>query len=260
MPNLRTPAAIYTDEHARLDPTLAGIARAAVAGDQAAVERLLRALSPEVVWTCGSSSGPARALPRTLPRTPCSTSPVGFTACATRIPSAPGRCESRPSAPTRSRGASGCSGSGARRLRSPSSATPAPIRHAIASESRISAAVRVLVVGTGGVGAAVAAVARRRDFFERMTFADLDLERGRRAVVGGAATAASPPPHVDASDRDALAALLARERRRRRRQRVRPALQPADLRRRVRGRLHLPRHGDDAVAAAPRAPATSSRA
>ena len=41
---------------------------------------------------------------------------------------------------------------------------------------------KVLVIGTGGVGAAVAAVAQRRDFFERMTFADLD-PAGRRAVV-----------------------------------------------------------------------------
>src|ERR1051325_7672498 len=33
---------------------------------------------------------------------------------------------------------------------------------------------KILVVGTGGVGAAVAAVAQRRSFFERMVFADLD--------------------------------------------------------------------------------------
>ena len=41
---------------------------------------------------------------------------------------------------------------------------------------------KVLVVGTGGVGAAVAAVAKRRDFFERMTFADLDPARPRELV------------------------------------------------------------------------------
>ncbi len=53
---------------------------------------------------------------------------------------------------------------------------------------------KVLVVGTGGVGAAVAAVAKRRDFFERMTFADLDPARpqalvdarGRRPLRRGA--------------------------------------------------------------------------
>ena len=41
---------------------------------------------------------------------------------------------------------------------------------------------RVLVVGAGGVGAAVAAVASRRDFFERMIFADVDEGRARAAV------------------------------------------------------------------------------
>src|SRR5438046_31485 len=40
---------------------------------------------------------------------------------------------------------------------------------------------RILVVGAGGVGSAVAAVARRRRFFELMTFADID---GRRAEAG----------------------------------------------------------------------------
>jgi saccharopine dehydrogenase (NAD+, L-lysine forming) len=42
---------------------------------------------------------------------------------------------------------------------------------------------RVLVVGSGGVGAAVAAVAHRRDFFERMVFADVEEHRARRAIA-----------------------------------------------------------------------------
>jgi saccharopine dehydrogenase-like NADP-dependent oxidoreductase len=69
---------------------------------------------------------------------------------------------------------------------------------------------RVLVVGAGGVGAAVAAVAKRRGFFERMVFADVDEERARRAVephgddrFGSAA--------VDASDASAIAALARAE-------------------------------------------------
>ena len=64
---------------------------------------------------------------------------------------------------------------------------------------------------------------------------------------------------VDASDR-------ARHRRagphgagRHHRQRVRPAAQPADLRRRVRGRLPLPRHGDAHVVAAPDRPVPPDR-
>ena len=41
---------------------------------------------------------------------------------------------------------------------------------------------RVLVIGAGGVGAAVAAVAQRRDFFERIVFADVDAARARAAA------------------------------------------------------------------------------
>ncbi|HZS23632.1 MAG TPA: saccharopine dehydrogenase C-terminal domain-containing protein [Gaiellaceae bacterium] len=42
---------------------------------------------------------------------------------------------------------------------------------------------RVLVVGTGGVGAAAAAVAARRDFFETMTLADIDRRRPETLVA-----------------------------------------------------------------------------
>ena len=69
---------------------------------------------------------------------------------------------------------------------------------------------RVLVVGSGGVGAAVAAVAQRRGFFERMVFADVDEDRARRAIephgderLGAAA--------VDASDAAAIAELARAE-------------------------------------------------
>ena len=41
---------------------------------------------------------------------------------------------------------------------------------------------RVLVVGAGGVGGAVAAIARRRDFLARMVVADLSADRARAAV------------------------------------------------------------------------------
>ncbi len=43
---------------------------------------------------------------------------------------------------------------------------------------------RVLVVGAGGVGSAAAAIAGRRDFFERMVLADVSAERAERAVAG----------------------------------------------------------------------------
>ena len=69
---------------------------------------------------------------------------------------------------------------------------------------------RVLVVGSGGVGAAVAAVAHRRDFFERMVLADVDEDRARRGTEPhgderlGAAS-------VDASDAAAIAELARAE-------------------------------------------------
>jgi saccharopine dehydrogenase (NAD+, L-lysine forming) len=43
--------------------------------------------------------------------------------------------------------------------------------------------VRILVVGSGGVGSAVAAIARRRPFFERVVLADLDPDRAARAAA-----------------------------------------------------------------------------
>jgi saccharopine dehydrogenase (NAD+, L-lysine forming) len=66
---------------------------------------------------------------------------------------------------------------------------------------------KVLVVGTGGVGGAVAAVAKRRGFFERMTFADLDPARPR-ALVEREGDERFAAAQVDASDREALVGLL----------------------------------------------------
>jgi saccharopine dehydrogenase-like NADP-dependent oxidoreductase len=40
----------------------------------------------------------------------------------------------------------------------------------------------ILVIGSGGVGAAVAAIARRRDFFSSMTLADIDAPRAKLAA------------------------------------------------------------------------------
>jgi saccharopine dehydrogenase-like NADP-dependent oxidoreductase len=66
---------------------------------------------------------------------------------------------------------------------------------------------KVLVVGTGGVGGAVAAVAKRRDFFERMTFADLDPARPQ-ALVEREGDDRFAAAQVDASDREGLVGLL----------------------------------------------------
>ena len=69
---------------------------------------------------------------------------------------------------------------------------------------------RILVVGAGGVGAAAAAVAARRGFFERMVLADIDAARAERAAAplrerGGSA-------QLDASDSAAIAELARAER------------------------------------------------
>jgi saccharopine dehydrogenase (NAD+, L-lysine-forming) len=66
---------------------------------------------------------------------------------------------------------------------------------------------KLVVIGTGGVGAAVAAVASRRSFFERLTLADLDPARPRAAVasLGDERLSAAS---VDASDQASLEALI----------------------------------------------------
>jgi saccharopine dehydrogenase (NAD+, L-lysine forming) len=70
---------------------------------------------------------------------------------------------------------------------------------------------RILVVGAGGVGSAVGAVARRRGFFERMTLADVDARRAEAAVapLGDERFAAAA---VDASDPGSLASAIAESR------------------------------------------------
>jgi saccharopine dehydrogenase (NAD+, L-lysine forming) len=68
---------------------------------------------------------------------------------------------------------------------------------------------KLLVVGTGGVGSAAAAVAQKRDFFERITFADLDPARSQ-ALVELLDDDRFAPAQVDASDQASVAA-LARE-------------------------------------------------
>ena len=69
---------------------------------------------------------------------------------------------------------------------------------------------RILVVGAGGVGAAAAAVAARREFFERFVLADIDLARAERAAAPLGARAGSA--QVDASDAAAIAELARSER------------------------------------------------
>ncbi|MEO6469236.1 MAG: saccharopine dehydrogenase C-terminal domain-containing protein [Acidimicrobiia bacterium] len=65
---------------------------------------------------------------------------------------------------------------------------------------------RILIVGSGGVGSAMAAIAHRRDFFEHVTIADLDAGRAARAIahLNDPRFAAAA---VDASSAESVAAL-----------------------------------------------------
>lgn len=77
-------------------------------------------------------------------------------------------------------------------------------------------ALRILVVGSGGVGDAVARIAARRDFFEAIIMSDYDLARAERSVAGVLERHPDEQRYaaaqVDASSADAVAA-LAREHR-----------------------------------------------
>ena len=69
---------------------------------------------------------------------------------------------------------------------------------------------RILVVGAGGVGAAIASIAERRDFFGHMVLADVDLARAERGVARLTSDSRFGAARVDASDAQSVAA-LARE-------------------------------------------------
>jgi saccharopine dehydrogenase (NAD+, L-lysine-forming) len=67
---------------------------------------------------------------------------------------------------------------------------------------------RILVVGAGGVGSAVPAIAQRRSFFEQMTIADVAPERAQRAIERLREPDRFSAAQVDASDEAALVALI----------------------------------------------------
>jgi saccharopine dehydrogenase (NAD+, L-lysine forming) len=68
---------------------------------------------------------------------------------------------------------------------------------------------KVLVVGSGGVGSAVAPIAARRECFERIVFADIDLARAQSAAARDDRFGAA---RLDAGDSAAIAALARAER------------------------------------------------
>jgi saccharopine dehydrogenase-like NADP-dependent oxidoreductase len=68
---------------------------------------------------------------------------------------------------------------------------------------------RVLIVGAGGVGAAVAAIARRRAFIEHLTLADVDQRRAATVAARMGDDRRFASARVDASDEAQLAELIA---------------------------------------------------
>jgi saccharopine dehydrogenase (NAD+, L-lysine-forming) len=71
---------------------------------------------------------------------------------------------------------------------------------------------RVLVVGAGGVGAAIAAVAEHRPAFEHVTLADLEPERAERAVATRSDRDRFSAARVDASQTGSVAELARQSR------------------------------------------------
>jgi saccharopine dehydrogenase (NAD+, L-lysine-forming) len=67
---------------------------------------------------------------------------------------------------------------------------------------------RVLIVGAGGVGAAAAAIARRRSFVEHLTLADVDPARAADAAARLRDDARFASAPVDAGDEAQLVALI----------------------------------------------------
>jgi saccharopine dehydrogenase (NAD+, L-lysine forming) len=70
--------------------------------------------------------------------------------------------------------------------------------------------VRILVVGSGGVGSAIATVAQRRDFFEHLWITDIDERRAAGALSGTSEDARFSSARLDASDAAAVT-MFARE-------------------------------------------------
>ncbi|NEB39478.1 saccharopine dehydrogenase C-terminal domain-containing protein [Streptomyces sp. SID14515] len=72
---------------------------------------------------------------------------------------------------------------------------------------------RVLLVGAGGVGTAITRIAARRSFFDHMIVTDYDLSRAEAAVAAlGGERARFTALRIDASDKEAVTALLAEQR------------------------------------------------
>ena len=115
----------------------------------------------------------------------------------------------------------------------------------------VTQSMRILVVGAGGVGTAVVAIAARRGFFEHMVVADYDAARVEHALAQVAGDARFSGARVDASNTASIVALI-------REHGITHVLNAVDPRfvmpifdACLRGRRGLHGHGDVAVPPAP---------
>jgi saccharopine dehydrogenase (NAD+, L-lysine forming) len=67
----------------------------------------------------------------------------------------------------------------------------------------------IVIIGAGGVGSALVAIAARRPFFSNLTIADVDFDRARSAADRSGDPTRIRPAVIDASDTASLVALLA---------------------------------------------------
>ena len=66
---------------------------------------------------------------------------------------------------------------------------------------------KILLVGVGGVGEAIAALAKGKPWLERMVLADYNIERAREVQKKMGSAAIFPVEKIDASDKAAIVAL-----------------------------------------------------
>ena len=114
--------------------------------------------------------------------------------------------------------------------------------------------VKVLVVGAGGVGAAFAAIAQHRPAFERVLLADVSARRAHEVVARLGEADRFGAEQVDASDREALIALIGHTRPDAVLNACDPRFNEPIFDACLAGPHHLSRHGDDALGASPGAP------
>ena len=138
-----------------------------------------------------------------------------------------------------------------------SASVSAKSAQAVSAEHSV-AAMRILLVGAGGVGDAIAKIAARRDFFEHDRRERLRPRRARSAPSPGSRRSTATQSgrfvaaQIDASDPDNVAAVAREHRRHPRDERGRAQVRADHLRRRARRGRRLPRHGDEPVRAASR--------